>query len=1602
MSSTKRIIPPEIVNSVNNTWQEYEEGEVTAKGAVKRLRKLLSTYLTHKCVSNLVYLDKTLDAGGINERQFYEQALEVFENFNKLSHQVSTNGLISQHNDENNQNISNGLPSNTEEKESQNSTSTDSDLENLKESSAKISIKSLEFLQGNSGPELESKMSVKDVPVYPSPSKDSKQCEDTLNQVAGLSSCWENNLDYTSSIPTSMKHQVQKAQTPTRKKGKKDNLRQKSILEMFSSIKKSEQKNSNFETCGTSHSCEPHEATLNPSQVREPESPESRSNRPSVVPTEGATNSQSMELNRNVVDVTLIKESITKSGSSPPMPEVHLGERQESSEYSEISWNSDDETMDEFEGFPLSKKLKLDEPERQDYSSIAKKAVPAGSRPRCPICRQFLDQESLAMYEGHPQDATEEFIALTDPKLSLFMGDEFDERPQHKLTAFVVYDKQGHLCPFDGGLIERNVLLYTSGFIKPIFAEDPTVDEGVPVKDVGPINEWWISGFDGGEKALLGFSTGYAEYVLMEPLPIYKSFVDAVMEKIYLSKLVIEFLYDNDEGSYEDLLHVLQTAVPPPGVVLSEDSLLRHGQFVCDQVHNFDLAGDGTDVLITHPCLRSLVDLTGVTLGRRGALTTRGNRLKTLKKMPKWTKATTTPLVRQCFDKFFADQMDSQKGDLAAEEEKKIGPRRMRCGVCEACLRQDCGECSNCKNMIKFGGSGRAKQCCKERRCPNMMLAEPDDDNEEAAVKHLINLRDASSHAKVHRVKKATDKLSWVGEPVSCTSKRKYYECARVNEDLICRGDCVQIEPDVGVQDLPYLARVVALFEDSKGEKCLHADWYCRGEDTVLGDTSDPQEIFIIDCCEDIPLASVMKKVRVVPHTPPPNWSLLGGMPHPEDLSPLAADDTHSFYCQLAYVPEHGRFLHLSPQQDELAPDSRECPSCERQRLSELRELCLLKEETAQGEFRSVMYLDQKFRIGDFVLVDPSAFDFKVKLRSPAVRDQRMHLEHVDEELYPEHYRLTHKIKGSNSDTSEPFRVAQILALRVVTKAEVSGGSALQPECVSVLVRKFYRPENTHRGPAAAHQAPLNLLYWSNEETSISFSSVCGKCTGKGKGKGSCSSAKKSTGIEDYPSISRHLRTLDVFSGCGGLSEGFHQAGVAESCWAVEMFEPAANAFKLNNPHATVFTDDCNLFLKMVIEGKKCNEKGQVLPQKGDVELLCGGPPCQGFSGMNRFNSRQYSLFKNSLVASYLSYCDYYRPRFFVLENVRNFVSYKCGMVLQLTLRVLVQMGYQCTFGILQAGSYGVAQTRRRAIILAAAPGEELPLYPEPLHSFAPHACSNSAAVADVKYKNNCRWSVCGPLRTITVRDALNDLPPIPNGGGREKVPYCTEPESHLQQLLRGRSNSEQLLLDHICKAMSELVAARMQHIPTAPGSDWRMLPNKPVRLSDGSWTKKLEYNHDDKRNGRSSEGLLRGVCACASGGTCDPLDKQHNTLIPWCLPHTANRHNNWAGLYGRLEWDGFFSTTVTNPEPMGKQGRVLHPEQHRVVSVRECARSQGFPDSYRFYGTIVEKHRQIGNAVPPPMARAIGLEIRKCIAHVEKNLKEEDGAQNGLDARTS
>uniref|UniRef100_A0A672RP14 DNA (cytosine-5)-methyltransferase n=1 Tax=Sinocyclocheilus grahami TaxID=75366 RepID=A0A672RP14_SINGR len=1198
------------------------------------------------------------------------------------------------------------------------------------------------------------------------------------------------------------------------------------------------------------------------------------------------------------------------------------------------------------------KRLKTEavDPDTENTTNGTNKPVSAAKTPppKCPDCRQYLDDSDLKFFQGDPDDALDEPEMLTDERLSIFDANEdgfesYEDLPQHKITNFSVYDKRGHLCPFDSGLIEKNVELYFSCAVKPIYDDNPCMDGGVPAKKLGPINAWWITGFDGGEKALIGFTTAFADYILMDPSEEYSPIFALMQEKIYMSKIVVEFLQKNQDATYEDLLNKIETTVPPAGLNFNrftEDTLLRHAQFVVEQMESYDEAGDSDEqpIIIT-PCMRDLIKLAGVTLGKRQAIR-HPTKIEKDSKGP--TKATTTKLVYQIFDTFFSDQIDQNNKDGG-------GVKRHRCGVCEVCQAPDCGKCPACKDMIKFGGSGRSKQACQKRRCPNLAVKEAEDD-ENMDEEEVLPLKETKKISQAKKKKQTKNKISWVGEPIKTDGRKAYYMKVRVENEVVEVGDCVSVSPADPSHPL-YLARIMALWED--GEKMFHAHWFCRGTDTVLGESSDPLELFLVDECEDMQLSFVHGKVNVLYKAPTENWFMEGGM---DDDIKVIEGDGESFFYQLLYDGECARFESppkVTPSEDR---KYKFCASCVRNREREAQELPNVYEPLEDEESDSKVFYGlatlkgEQHRVGDSVYLPPEAFNFAEKLASPVKRSHRK--DDVDEDLYPEYYRKSSDyIKGSNLDAPKPFRIGRIKEI-FCNKRSDGKPDRMDPK---LRLYKFYRPENTHKGPKGAYHSDINQLYWSDEEVTVNMAEVLGRCQ-----------VEYAEDLVETPLLCWILYISQT-------------TGISETNWAIEMWDPAAQAFRLNNPGTTVFTEDCNVLLKLVMSGEKTNSLGQKLPQKGDVEMLCGGPPCQGFSGMNRFNSRTYSTFKNSLVVSYLSYCDYYRPKFFLLENVRNFVSFKRSMVLKLTLRCLVCMGYQCTFGVLQAGQYGVAQTRRRAIILAAAPGEKLPRFPEPLHVFAPRACSLSVVVDEKRYVSNVTRGNGGIYRTITVRDTMSDLPEIRNGAAYLEISYNGEPQSWFQRHIRG-SQYQPILRDHICKDMSALVAARMRHIPLAPGSDWRDLTNIEVRLRDGTTSKKLRYTHSDKKNGRSGTGALRGVCSCAEGKPCDPADRQFNTLIPWCLPHTGNRHNHWAGLYGRLEWDGFFSTTVTNPEPMGKQGRVLHPEQHRVVSVRECARSQGFPDTYRFFGNILDKHRQVGNAVPPPLSKAIGLEVKKCV----------------------
>ena len=907
------------------------------------------------------------------------------------------------------------------------------------------------------------------------------------------------------------------------------------------------------------------------------------------------------------------------------------------------------------------------------------------------------------------------------------------------------------------------------------------------------------------------------------------------------------------------------------------------------------------------------------------------------KLMPAHTEETVTPNVRETFESVFSDQMRKEEVDNKSGKGKK---RKMKCGMCDQCLKVDCGQCRNCKDMTKFGGSGKSKQACMERKCENM-AEKGEDEVSDLEDEEEIDEEKISPSKKIVLDKKTKSKAifkdgEWVGAGTKI-GRETYYETAIVTSDYIritvTRGDFVLIQPDEPSIPL-YIGKISTLYDGPMGARTL-VQWFARSTDTILGEAGDPTELFALTDCEDQPLLSIWKKanVKYIPMPKQEEWRKEGGA-EPQELM---KDDGINFWYRFHWTPGSARFEYIEPQEFKSDDAINYCPIAAKleEENNRLVPKPLEKDDT---EILSVMWDRTPIKVGDCLYLEPGIIRRKINTRRKEVVAELD--ENKDPVEFPEYYRKKGTIKGCNNDTPDPFDI-------VIIQHFINEFGEIK-----MRVRIFYRPENTHKGYTFAESKYLNELYYSEEEATISFDNVMGRCFvkyidsnvdnkqievwteegpdrfffrewynwedkefdepslqarrigqvgkggkgGKAKGKGK-SSAKTEESVDSeqpkeeaqprYAPVSKPLRCLDIFSGCGGLSQGLHESGIAESCWAVEIFEPAAKAYKLNNDGCTVFRDDCNLLLKNAIDGVKENDKKQKIPQQGEVDLLCGGPPCQGFSGMNRFNMREYSQFKNSLVSTYLSYCDYYRPKYFILENVRNFASFKKGMVLKLCMTALIKMGYQCTFAILQAGQYGVAQTRRRAILLAAAPGQQLPLYPEPQHVFSARACSLEVNLGDQNYKSNIKWKSSAPYRTTTVRDMMSDLPKIENGAEKVTMSYGGEPRSHIQKMFRKNSTE---LRDHITKKMAPLIVKRFEFIPTTPGSDWRDLPNWSGELSDGTRIKKLEYRWTDSQQGSGPRGAKRGVCPCANGGKCDSDEKQEKTLIPWCLPHTGNR----------------------------------------------------------------------------------------------------------------
>ncbi|KAM7482009.1 hypothetical protein LguiB_006592 [Lonicera macranthoides] len=853
---------------------------------------------------------------------------------------------------------------------------------------------------------------------------------------------------------------------------------------------------------------------------------------------------------------------------------------------------------------------------------------------------------------------------------------------------------------------------------------------------------------------------------------------------------------------------------------------------------------------------------------------------------------------------------------------------------------------------------------------------EEDDAEEEEKIPIIEEIKKPHSASDQKGIRSSNTEIKWDGEAIrkDCTGNVLYKQ-AIVRGDVVAVGGSVVVETSDSEEYPIYF--VEYMFEECDGRKIIHGRLMVRGSQTVLGNTANKREVFLTNDCMEFELGNVIQTTIVAFRSMP--W----GHQHRKDnanidkIERARAEDRKNkglpmeYFCKNLYWPERGAFFCL--QRDFMGLGNGICHSCKTKESKKEKEV--FEVNTSNSSFT---YQGSKYSINDFVYLGPHHF--------------------ASDEMDTETF------KGGRNVGLRAYVICQILGIEAPKASNQAG-----PKSSKVNMRRFFRPEDI--SAEKAYCSHTREVYYSEQTVRVPIETIEGKCEVRSKQdflslessnvfehilfceylydpeNGSLKlmpvdiklspskekvvnddaanrrrKGKSKQGENDFDGTEKQegavsnncLATLDIFAGCGGLSEGLQKSGASVTKWAIEYDEPAGEAFKLNHPEALTLIHNCNVILRAImtscgdtddcistseaaeLAAKLDEKKINILPRPGHVDFINGGPPCQGFSGMNRFNQSTWSKVQCEMILSFLSFADYFRPKYFLLENVRNFVSFNKGQTFKLTLASLLEMGYQVRFGILEAGAFGVSQSRKRAFIWAASPEETLPEWPEPMHVFAgPELRVNLDG--KTQYAAVRSTATGAPFRAITVRDTIGDLPAVGNGASATNIQYKNEPISWFQKQIRGDMS---VLVDHISKEMNELNLIRCQRIPKRPGADWRNLPDEKVLLSDG----------------------------------------QMVDLIPWCLPNTAKRHNQWKGLFGRLDWEGNFPTSITDPQPMGKVGMCFHPEQDRILTVRECARSQGFPDSYKFAGNIQHKHRQIGNAVPPPLAFALGTKLKEAI----------------------
>ncbi|CAH9119436.1 unnamed protein product [Cuscuta epithymum] len=355
--------------------------------------------------------------------------------------------------------------------------------------------------------------------------------------------------------------------------------------------------------------------------------------------------------------------------------------------------------------------------------------------------------------------------------------------------------------------------------------------------------------------------------------------------------------------------------------------------------------------------------------------------------------------------------------------------------------------------------------------------------------------------------------------------------------------------------------------------------------------------------------------------------------------------------------------------------------------------------------------------------------------------------------------------------------------------------------------------------------------------------------------------------------------------------------------------------------------------------------KEKMLPLPGHVDVICGGPPCQGISGFNRFRNSKNPLQdpKNKQLTVFMDMVDFLRPRFVLMENVVDLLKFSNGFLGRYGLSRLVGMNYQARLGMMAAGSYGLPQFRMRVFMWGSLQGEKLPQYPLPTNKVV------FRGVVPTEFELNYVTYESPDVslkKELFLGDAISDLPLVENNEQRDDMEYANEPVTEFQQLIRlGRDGMPgKVLHDHRPLQLNDDDYQRVCHIPKRKGANFRDLPGVKVVA------KKVQWDQDVER------------VYLPSG----------KPLVPDYAMTFVNGTSSKP--FRRLWWDETVPTVVTRAEPHNQA--IVHPLQDRVLTIRENARLQGFPDYYKLYGPIKERYIQVGNAVAVPVGKALGYSL--------------------------